>query len=239
MSGERQDVDESVLVPVGSRTMDPATPGSPSQASRYLLARLCQRILREPSFIKVEVTGRSSDGRIDGSSRHHDATIGLVAACHKVSIAKRFEMMSIVQRLPAHSTGLFGLLLLVFPAAAIADSFAFVVAPEQSNHECTAASAEKAISCAMKKCKKARGADCTVVAACHGGWAGIMGVMLEEMHFSDAICGAPSREAAIAALEAYCKGHLPNVRECFISELISPDGKSEQLEQSLDPKTIP
>jgi hypothetical protein len=63
--------------------------------------------------------------------------------------------MSIGQRLPALSTGLFGLFLLVFPAGALADSFAFVVAPEQSSHECTAASTEKAISCAMKKCKAA------------------------------------------------------------------------------------
>jgi restriction system protein len=28
--------------------------------------RLCQRILRESGFLKVEVTGRSGDGGIDG-----------------------------------------------------------------------------------------------------------------------------------------------------------------------------
>ena len=135
----------------------------------------------------------------------------------------------------------FGVLMATSTPAAEAKgrSFAFVVAPEQGNYTCLESSAEKAAACAMKKCKKAGGVDCTVMAACFGGWSGVMGVMLEEFHFSEAVCGAPSKDAALSSLKAWCKGHAPNVRECFISELTSPEGKVEKLELSVDPKSLP
>jgi hypothetical protein len=112
-------------------------------------------------------------------------------------------------------------------------AFAAVQAPEQGYYTCHAATAEAASQCAMKQCTDAKSADCTLMAACASGWAGAMGVMLEEVHFTDTVCGAPSKNAAIQALTAFCRGRLPYVRECFISEVWSPDGKAEKVERTI------
>jgi hypothetical protein len=112
-------------------------------------------------------------------------------------------------------------------------SFAAVQAPEQGYYTCHAATAEAAAACAMKKCTDAKGADCAVMAACAPGWAGAMGVMLEEVHFTETVCGAPSKRAAIQALTAFCRGRLPHVKECFISEVWSPEGKAEKVEKAI------
>lgn len=119
------------------------------------------------------------------------------------------------------------------PASADQMAFAAAQAPEQGYYTCHAATAEAAAACAMKKCADAKSADCAVMAACASGWAGAMGVMLEEVHFTETICGAPSKQAAIQALTAFCRGRLPDVRECFISEVWSPDGKAEKVEKTI------
>ena len=136
----------------------------------------------------------------------------------------------------ARSFLLFGLLsILVGSTAALAEqmSFAAVQAPEQGYYTCHATTAEAAATCAMKKCTDAKSADCAVMAACASGWAGAMGVMLEEVHFTDTVCGAPSKRAAIQALTAFCRGRLPHVKECFISEVWSPEGTVEKVEQTI------
>ncbi len=125
------------------------------------------------------------------------------------------------------------LMALAAPAAADPMAFAAVQAPEQGYYTCHAATAEAATTCAMKQCTDAKSADCTVMAACASGWAGAMGVMLEEVHFTDTVCGAPSKTAAIQALTAFCRGRLPYVRECFISEVWSPEGKAEKVEKTI------
>jgi hypothetical protein len=125
--------------------------------------------------------------------------------------------------------------LLAGSTAAFAEqmSFAAVQAPEQGYYTCHAATAEAAAACAMKECTDAKSADCAVMAACASGWAGAMGVMLEEVHFTDTLCGAPSKNAAIQALTAFCRGRLPHVKECFISEVWSPEGKAEKVERTI------
>jgi hypothetical protein len=112
-------------------------------------------------------------------------------------------------------------------------SFAAAQAPEQGYYTCHAATAEAAAACALKKCTDAKSTDCAVMAACAPGWAGAMGVMLEEVHFTETVCGAPSKAAAIQALRAFCRGRLPNVKECFISEVWSPDGNAEKVERTI------
>jgi hypothetical protein len=128
--------------------------------------------------------------------------------------------------------------LLALPARADPMAFAAVQAPEQGYYTCHAATAEAAASCAMKKCTEAKSADCAVMAACAPGWAGSMGVMLEEGHFTQTICGAPSKAAAIQALTAFCRGRLPHMTECFISEVWSPDGKGEKVEKTITKKQL-
>lgn len=133
---------------------------------------------------------------------------------------------------PVLIAGILGALF-ALPAQADPMAFAAVQAPEQGYYTCHAATAEAAATCAMKKCTDAKSADCAVMAACASGWAGAMGVMLEEVHFTETICGAPSKQSAIQALTAFCRGRLPHMKECFISEVWSPEGKAEKVEKTL------
>ncbi len=117
-------------------------------------------------------------------------------------------------------------------------AFAAAISPEQAYEVCHLATAEKAAACAMKKCAKSGGSDCMVQSACSSGWSGTMGVRLEEIHFTDSVCGAPSKNAVVESLTAFCKGHLPYVKECYLASAYSPMGVEEKLEISIDPVTL-
>jgi hypothetical protein len=140
-------------------------------------------------------------------------------------------------RLADHFVLTLAILALFSSAPAVAQSgpraFAAAQAPEAAVETCRASTAGKAIDCAMAKCQKkaGRGACISLTACSPSGWSGAMGVRLEELHFSDIVCGAPTKEALIAALKAYCQGHLPQMQECFVDEVTSPEGKSEKVEQ--------
>jgi hypothetical protein len=130
---------------------------------------------------------------------------------------------------------------MIWPASALAaelQSFAAAQAPEQAFEICLGQTAEKAAACAMKKCEASGGTECAVVAACSPGWAGNMGVQLEEVHFTEAICGAPSKQAVLDALRAFCKGHRPHVKQCFLASVWSPEGKETKIEKPIDPKKL-
>lgn len=119
---------------------------------------------------------------------------------------------------------------------AVPQAFALVQAPEAAVEVCHGTSAKAATECAHAKCqrKAGRGA-CYAVTACEpAGWAGLMGVRLAEVHFSNAVCGAPTQEAAIAALRAFCFGHA-GVKECAVTRLWSPDGKQRFVELNWTP----
>jgi hypothetical protein len=117
-------------------------------------------------------------------------------------------------------------------------SFAAAQAPEQAFEICFAGTAEAAAACAMKKCKAKGATECAVMAACAPGWAGNMGVQLEEVHFTDTICGAPSKQAALDSLRAFCKGHKPFVKQCFLASVWSPEGKETKIEKTIDPTKL-
>ena len=117
-------------------------------------------------------------------------------------------------------------------------AFAAALSPEQAYEVCHSATAERAAACAMKKCKKAGGSDCFVQSACASGWSGTMGVRLEEMHFTDSVCGAPSKDAALASLKAFCMGHLPFVKECYLASAYSPVGDEVKIDITLDPLNL-
>lgn len=111
-------------------------------------------------------------------------------------------------------------------ARAVPQAFAAVQAPEAAVEICHSTSAQAALDCARKRCqrKAARGA-CFAVTVCEpAGWAGTMGVQMSEVHFSNAVCGAPTREAAIAALKVFCEGHT-GAKQCVVTQVWSPDGK--------------
>lgn len=122
-------------------------------------------------------------------------------------------------------------------AKSVPHAFAAVQAPESSIEVCHSASVQAAIDCARKRCQKQAGRGaCFQVTACEpAGWAGMMGVRLSEVHFTSAVCGAPSREAVITALRAFCDGQVGG-KECSLTHLWSPDGKLHPIEMSWTPK---
>jgi hypothetical protein len=122
------------------------------------------------------------------------------------------------------------------PPADVPQAFAVAYMVEAALETCRAGDAIKAADCARKKCAAASApqggtaADCLIIAACDpSGWSGVMGVALGEAHFSTAMCGAPSRNALLAALKEYCKGFLPHLRECNVGTLYGPRGEEEEV----------
>jgi hypothetical protein len=122
-------------------------------------------------------------------------------------------------------------------ARAVPQAFAVVQAPESAVEACHATSAQAALDCAKRRCeRKSRRGACFAVTACQpAGWAGVMGVQLSEVHFSTAVCGAPSREAALASLKAFCDGHAGG-KSCVVSLLWSPDGKQHNVDARWTPQ---
>lgn len=121
-------------------------------------------------------------------------------------------------------------------------AYAAAYAPEAAFESCRGTRAPEAIDCALKACADASGypEDCYILAACDaGGWVGVMGVMLQEIHFTTVTCGSPSREAVLAELKARCAGHLPYMQECWVSELIPLHGaKAEAVEISWTAESV-
>ena len=117
-------------------------------------------------------------------------------------------------------------------ARGVPQAFAVVQAPEGAVEACHASTARGATDCALAKCQKkaGRGACFSVTTCAPAGWAGVMGVKLKEVHFSETVCGAPTREAAIGALRAFCQGHRPGVEQCSLALLWGPDGKPQPID---------
>ena len=117
-------------------------------------------------------------------------------------------------------------------------SFAAAQAPEAATEACYAATPAAAQSCALAKCKRKAGTGaCFALTLCApGGWAGIMGVRVTEVSFADVLCGAPTKEALLAGLKSYCEGHLPQMQECHVASVWSPEGRAVTVDQSWSAK---
>ncbi len=115
----------------------------------------------------------------------------------------------------------------------VPQAFAAVQAPEAAAEVCHATSVQAALDCARKRCQRRAGRGaCFAVTACEpSGWAGLMGVQLSEVHFSKAICGAPSQEALMTSLKAFCLGHS-GLKGCTVSHVWGPDGKLNKVSAS-------
>ena len=122
----------------------------------------------------------------------------------------------------------------------VAQAVAVVQAPEAAVEICHASTARAAQDCALAKCQKkaGRGACFAVTACAPSGWAGVMGVKIKEVHFSESVCGAPTREAALAALKAFCRGHLPNLEQCHVAEVWTPNGRPEKVDLTWGPSDL-
>jgi hypothetical protein len=118
----------------------------------------------------------------------------------------------------------------------VPQAFAAVQAPDSAVEMCHSTSARAALDCARNKCqRKAHRGSCFAVTVCEpSGWAGIMGVQLAEAQFANVLCGAPTREALIAALRAFCEGH-PGLKQCTITQTWGPDGALLIVNQTWTP----
>jgi hypothetical protein len=118
-------------------------------------------------------------------------------------------------------------------------AFGAAIAPEQAFEVCHLGDAVSAAECALEQCKKASGnEECVVVAACGFGWSGTVGISTGEIHWTEVVCGAPSKASLIVALRAFCDGNLPSAKECYLSSVWDDRGRETKMEKSFKPKKI-
>jgi hypothetical protein len=105
-----------------------------------------------------------------------------------------------------------------------------VLAPENGIWSCAGETPEAAFGCARRECRSEGQADCYRVAWCYpGGWGALYSQRTAEFHGPNGLCGAPSREEALATVERWCQAQ-DYVVSCFVSTLIAPDGTEEDVE---------
>lgn len=84
------------------------------------------------------------------------------------------------------------------------------------------------LGCAQAACF-ANAPECARTAWCYPArWSGLMTVWFGEFHATQIVCGAPSREALIAALEAFCIAD-PYAASCDMFLVIDPEGIEEEV----------
>lgn len=90
---------------------------------------------------------------------------------------------------------------------------------------CRDASPDKAITCAMDKCRReAAGEACNPTRWCApAGWSGAMVAWLPEFHATMIVCGASAEAAVLAALKALCDAGEELTR-CDMVGVIDPEG---------------
>ncbi len=121
-------------------------------------------------------------------------------------------------------------------AKPVPQAFAAVQAPEAAVETCHGNSARAALDCARARCQRKAGSGaCFAVNVCQpAGWAGLMGVQLSEVHFINAVCGAPTQEAVVASLRAFCQGHA-GMRQCAVTRLWAPNGNQIDVDLKWSP----
>ena len=124
--------------------------------------------------------------------------------------------------------------------ARVAQAVAVVQAPEAAVEICHGPTVRAAQDCALARCQKkaGRGACYSVTACAPSGWTGVMGVKLKEVHFSESVCGAPSRDAVLEALKAFCRGHMPNLEQCSVAQVWAPNGIAHTVDISWTPADL-
>lgn len=113
---------------------------------------------------------------------------------------------------------------------------AIVLAPENGIWSCAGATPDAAFGCARRKCRSDGQADCYRIAWCYpAGWGALYSQRTAEFHGPNGLCGAPSREEALATVERWCRAQN-HVVSCHVATLIAPDGGeiSVDVEFNLD-----
>ena len=141
------------------------------------------------------------------------------------AVAVRKERRS---HLVAGATLLFLALLLLSGGRAMAQEgpagIAFYQA-EEGTWTCRDADPAAAFECARQACfAGAGGQDCVATAWCFPAfYAGTLTLMLPDFHTTRPLCGAPSLEALIGAMQAFCD-HSPETTACYVGQVWNPDG---------------
>ena len=108
---------------------------------------------------------------------------------------------------------------------------AVVIAPESGVYTCAAPNPDAAFACARQKCREAGEGDCYRTNWCYPGrWGAVYSVRTEEFHGPDALCGAPSREQALATVETWCRAQ-EFVVSCYVSKILTPEGTEEDADE--------
>lgn len=135
------------------------------------------------------------------------------------------------RRIPA---ALLAALMTLFLAAAATGAEAqqgigFAQAEEGTWH-CRAGDPVTALDCARDLCRsEGNGQDCYRTAWCYpAGWSGVVALQLQEFRNNHPVCGAPSREGLLAAMQAYCE-HAPFVVSCDVWLIVDPEGNEMEV----------
>lgn len=96
---------------------------------------------------------------------------------------------------------------------------------EEGTWSCRGGDPATAFECARAACfAGAGGQDCVATAWCFpAGYAGTLTLMLPGFHTTRPICGAPSLEALIGAMQAFCD-HSPQTIACYVGQVWDWDG---------------
>lgn len=123
--------------------------------------------------------------------------------------------------------------MMVAPATA-QQGIGFAQAEEGTWH-CRAGDPVTALDCARDLCTEGGfGQDCYRTAWCYpAGWSGVLTIWLEDFHTSQPICGAPSREALLAMMKAFCEGS-EYAQSCDAYAIIDPDGQEFEVNAHWD-----
>jgi hypothetical protein len=122
----------------------------------------------------------------------------------------------------------------IYPALTMAQDgqtgVGIVTAPENGIWSCAGENPEAAFGCARRECRSAGEADCYRVAWCYpAGWGALYSQRTAEFHGPNGFCGAPSREAALATVERWCRSQ-DHVVSCYVSTILTPDGAEEDVD---------
>ncbi|MGD9740356.1 MAG: hypothetical protein AB7O56_08960 [Bauldia sp.] len=120
-------------------------------------------------------------------------------------------------------------LLVLFAGRAVAQDMPFGVAfyqAEEGTWACREGDPETAFECAREACfAGAGGQDCIPTAWCFpAGYAGTLTLFLPDFHTTHPICGAPSLEALIGAMQAFCD-HSPETTACYVGQVWDWEGR--------------
>jgi len=109
-----------------------------------------------------------------------------------------------------------------------------VLAPEAGIWSCPGSTPDAAFACARQKCKAEGSDECYRDNWCYpAGWGALYSQRTADFHGPNSLCGAPSREEALATVKRWCESQ-EYVVSCYVATIIDPDGKEIDVDEEFN-----